>query len=244
MLGWRFAARLFVTNIVLLQLLGPSSAEAATLDVRPTLLQLLPGQKVGVLYLVNQDDAAHTFQIKSFRWLPSGTEQLQEPTDEVIANPAIVTLEPKQTQIVRFGLRGAPAGVPEQAYRLIIDEVPHDVVLPGSGLNVLLRVSLPLFVRNVVQPPPPQLSAAWTEAEHMLHVQIANRGPYTTRVVGAKIAGDGMPAGLDITQLHYVLPGGATDFAFKLPTAWVPRRASVTLTTDGGELVLPLGAGG
>jgi P pilus assembly chaperone PapD len=111
-------------------------------------------------------------------------------------------------------------------------------------LNVLLRVSLPLFVRNVAQPPAPSLTAAWTEADHMLHVRIANTGPYTTRVVQAKVAGEGAPAGLEIAQLHYVLPGGATNFDFKLPTAWTPRRASVTLTTDGGDLVLPLGSGG
>lgn len=241
MIEWRFALRLLVAAGVLLGIVG---ADAATLDVRPTLLQLLPGQKVGVLYLVNQDDAPHTYQIKTFRWLPSGTEQLQEPTDEVIANPAIVVLQPKETQIVRFGLRNGVSGVPEQAYRLIVDEVPHEAGPPGSGLNVLLRISLPLFVRNVVQPPPPQLSVAWTQAEHLLHVKIVNRGAYTARVVEAKIAGDGVPAGLDIAQLHYVLPGGATDFAFKLPAPWTPRRASVTLTTDGGDLVLPLGAGG
>lgn len=153
-------------------------------------------------------------------------------------------LEPKQTQIVRFGLRAGPSGAPEQAYRLLVDEIPHEAAAPGSGLNVLLRVSLPLFVGNVVQPPPPQLSAAWTEGEHLLHIRISNRGPYTTRVVEAKVAGEGVPGGLDITQLHYVLPGGATDFAFKLPAAWAPRRAAVTLTTDGGDLVLPLGSGG
>jgi fimbrial chaperone protein len=217
---------------------------AATLDVRPTLLQLLPGQKVGVLYLVNQDDAPHTYQIKSFRWRASGTDQLQEPTDEVIANPAIIVLAPKQTQIVRFGLRGGPSTVPEQAYRLIIDEVPQDAAPAGSGLSVLLRISLPLFVRNVVQPPPPQLAVSWTEAAQTFHVQVTNRGAYTTRVVEAKVVGEGLPAGLDLAQLHYVLPGGATDFSFKLPTAWVPHRASVTLTTDSGELTLPLGAGG
>lgn len=244
MFGWRFVLRLLGAAIVLLSPPGATEADAATLDVRPTLLQLLPGQKVGVLYLVNQDDAPHTYQIKSFRWLPNGTEQLQEPTDEVIANPSIVVLQPKQTQIVRYGLRGGLAAAPEQAYRMIVDEVPQEVATPGSGLNVLLRVSLPLFVRNVVQPPAPSLTVAWTEADRTLHLRIANTGPYTTRVVQAKIGGDGVPAGLEIAQLHYVLPGGATDFAFKLPTAWVPRRASVTLTTDGGDVVLPLGSGG
>jgi fimbrial chaperone protein len=229
-------------SIVVLAMLHGPEAPAATLDVRPTLLQLLPGQKVGVLYLVNQDDAPHTYQIKAFRWLADGTEQRQEPTDEIIANPAIVTLAPKQTQIVRYGLRAA-SGAPEQAFRVIVDEVPQQAAQNGSGLSVLLRVSLPLFVRNVVQPPPPQLAASWREVEHSLHVEIANRGAYTTRVVEAKVAGEGGPAGLDLAQLHYVLPGGSTDFVFKLTTAWAPRRASVTLTTDGGDVTLPLVAG-
>jgi fimbrial chaperone protein len=228
--------------LVAVALLGGTCAFAATLDVRPTLLQLLPGQKVGVLYLVNQDDAPHTYQIKAFRWLPAGTEQRQEPTDEIIANPAIVTLAPKQTQIVRYGLRTTAATAPELAFRVIVDEVPQESSPNGSGLNVLLRVSLPLFVRNVAQLPAPQLAASWHEAEHSLHVEIANRGVYTTRVVEAKITGEG-PAGLDLAQLHYVLPGGSTDFVFKLPGAWAPHRASVTLTTDGGDVTLPLGSG-
>jgi fimbrial chaperone protein len=244
MTGARLGARLLAAGVALLSLFGAGSAAAATLDVRPTLLQLLPGQKVGVLYLVNQDDAPHTYQIKAFRWVSAGTEQREEPSDDVIANPAIVVLAPKQTQIVRYGLRAAPPGTPELAYRVIIDEVPQEAAPPGSGLNVLLRVSLPLFVRNVVQPPAPQLAAVWTEAEHSLHVRITNQGPYTTRVVQAKVAGEGAPAGLELTQLHYVLPGGSTDFAFKLPAAWLPHRATVTLATDGGDLTLPLGSGG
>jgi len=244
MSGRSVVRRLIVASLVLLPVLAAPVTSAATLDVRPTFLQLLPGQKVGVLYLVNQDDAPHTYQIKSFTWKPSGTEQVQEPTDAVIANPAIIVLAPKQTQIVRYGLRSGQSTVPEQAFRIIIDEVPQEAAPPGSGLNVLLRISLPLFVRNVTQPPPPQLAVTWTEAAQTFHVQVANRGPYTTRVVEAKVVGEGVPAGLDLAQLHYVLPGGATDFSFKLPTAWVPRHASVLLTTDGGDLTLPLGAGG
>jgi fimbrial chaperone protein len=236
--------RVLAMAAVLAALSVGENAGAATLDVRPTLLQLLPGQKVGVLYLVNQDDAPHTYQIKCFRWLPAGSEQRQEPTDEVISNPTIIEMAPKQTQIVRFGLRSAAPTTPEVAYRMIIDEVPRDAAAPGSGLNVLLRISLPLFVRNVLQPPAPKLAAAWTESDHMLHVRITNQGPYTTRVVKARIVGEGAPTGLDLSQLHYVLPGGSTDFDFKVAGTWAPGRAQVTLTTDGGDVTLPLGKGG
>lgn len=235
--GWALA------GLVLLSVLAARVSDAATLDVRPTLLQLLPGQKAGVLTLVNQDDAPHTFQIKSLRWFQAGAEQRQEPSDDIIATPTIVTLQPKQTQLVRYGIR-MPAAGPEHAYRLIIDELPHEAALSGSSLTVLLRVSLPLFVRDVTIAPPPQLTASSVAGEHEIKVSIANHGPYTIRVARATLSGDGAPAGLQLDQLHYALPGGTADFAFPLNKPWLPRRGIITLTTDAGDVPVPLTPGG
>ncbi len=234
---WRLAS-----GLALLGCFGSLTAQAATLDVRPTLLQLLPGQKVGVLNLINQDDAPHTYQIKCLRWSPDGKEQKQDPTDDIIANPAIVTLPAHQTQIVRYGTRDAVA-VPERAYRLIVDEVPGEQQATGSSLNVLLRVSLPLFVRDVVTLPKPDIGAGWKGTDQTLTVSLANHGKYTVRIVKADIAGGGAPAGLSVDQLHYVLPGGVTDLLFKLPKPWAPHGGTVTLMTDAGDVAVPLGAG-
>jgi fimbrial chaperone protein len=216
---------------------------AATLDVRPTLLQLLPGQKVGILYLVNQDDAPHTYQIDTFRWLADGTDQREEPTDEIIANPAIITIKPKQTQIIRFGLRGLPAPGPERAYRMIINEVPAaDSAPPASGLTVLLRISLPVFVRNTANPPAPKLTASWRVEGHDLHILVHNAGDFTARVVKSVVRDETLPNGLELTRLQYVLVGGSSDFVYKLPGGWAPHHGSILLTVDTGDISLPLSA--
>jgi fimbrial chaperone protein len=219
-------------------------ASAAALDVRPTLLQLLPGQKVGVLYLINQDDEPHTYQVNAFRWLPDGTKQREDPTDDIIANPAILTLQPKQTQIVRYGLRGQVPQLPEAAYRMILSEVqPQDETRQNSTLTVLLRISLPLFVRETGQLPAPKLSAGWKLAEHSLHVLVKNDGAFTARIIKATIKDEAAPA-LELTQLQYALPGGLADLEFKLTGNWAPRHATVLLSVDGSDLTLPLSPAG
>jgi fimbrial chaperone protein len=226
-------------------LLAPGrEAAAAALDVRPTLLQLLPGQKVGVLYLINQDDAPHTYQLNAFRWLPDGTRQREEATDDIIANPAILTIQPKQTQIIRYGLRGPAQSQPEAAYRMIISEVqPQDEERQTSSLTVLLRISLPLFVRQTGQLPAPKLSAGWKLGEHSLHVLVRNDGAFTARIVKATVK-DEPAAALELTQLQYALPGGAADLEFKLTGNWAPRHATVELSVDGSDVTLPLSPAG
>lgn len=67
---------------------------------------------------------------------------------DVVASPPIVTIGKGSKQLIRLIKQGTvPMGV-EQAYRIIVDEIPQPDAKadPAIGLKLQMRYSIPLFV--------------------------------------------------------------------------------------------------
>ena len=62
-------------------------------------------------------------------------------------SPPIATIAPDKEQIIRVGLRRAPDKERELSYRLFLQEVPAPPKPGFQGLQVALRVGLPVFVQ-------------------------------------------------------------------------------------------------
>ena len=65
----------------------------------------------------------------------------------------MVTMAPQAQQQFRVIRTQLETG-PEQTFRLVIDELPVPEERPQSGLNLVLRYSVPVFVNSVEQPEP------------------------------------------------------------------------------------------
>ena len=61
-------------------------------------------------------------------------------------SPAVFTIPGNGSQLVGVALRRAADAQRELSYRLILTEVPQQVSPNFTGLNVALRLSLPIFV--------------------------------------------------------------------------------------------------
>ena len=91
----------------------------------------------------------------------TGEERLT-PTRDLLVSPAVFTLPQNGSQLVRVALRGAPADpTRELSYRLILQEVPQPANPDFSGLQVALRLSIPVFVANAGATGP---ALAWSAA--------------------------------------------------------------------------------
>lgn len=100
------------------------------------------------LWIQNQGDTPTTMQVRIVRWQQENGYERYKAQQEVVASPPIVRIEKGSKQLIRLIKQTTvPAGV-EQAYRIIVDEIPQPdpVSTPQMGLKVQMRYSLPLFV--------------------------------------------------------------------------------------------------
>ncbi len=131
---------------LLLVLLDTAPLAAAALSVAPTRLELGPDANTDAVSMRNDGDRPVLVQVETFRWTgPLGAEGL-EATRELLTVPSIFRIAPGERQVVRVALRRPFRGTVEEAYRLLIAEVPEETGPRAGGIRFTLRLSLPVFV--------------------------------------------------------------------------------------------------
>ncbi len=230
---------------------------AASLQVAPILLEFPPQEQSQALWLTNSGDQPLQAQVRVQRWTQEGGADQLAPTRDLVASPALLEVAPGQRQLVRIvRLQSGPiAG--EQAFRLLVDELPSTGDTSGqeSGLSFLLRYSIPVFVGTPMPVPvetsrrgPPQaptpttdvslLSARWQDGQ----LQVENRGDRRARLSQlAWINSDGTRVDLKPGLLGYVLAGQRMQWPLPQPQQ-VRGEGHLVATFDTGhdEQVLPL----
>jgi fimbrial chaperone protein len=133
--------------VTALAVAAAGAAAAAELEVSPVLVELGPRQRTALLTVRNAGAEAARFQVKAFAWTngPDGAMKLA-PTRELAVFPPLLELAPGESRNLRVGT-DAPAAAVERAWRLSIEELPRDDAPPeGTGVRVLTRVGLPVFL--------------------------------------------------------------------------------------------------
>ena len=205
---------------MLMAVIGASGfAVAGNFALSPLRVSLAPGKTIDSLTLRNEGDEPAVMQIEMVEWRQQAGEDLMVPTREVLATPPIFTVAPKATQIIRVGLRRAPATDQELSYRMFLQEVlppPREGVL---GLQVALRLSLPVFV-NPAQAVRPVLQwKAVAGGPGMTRLHLTNSGTSHIQMLQLKLARSDGEA-LDVEQAPvYVLPGQSRQWTIRQEVA-------------------------
>lgn len=123
-------------------------AHAASLQVAPILLEFSPQEKVKELWLTNTGSDEIRGQVRVNYWTQNNNQDVITPTKDLIASPMVLTIPAGQRQLVRL-IRSANSNLSsEQAYRLIVDELPNPKTEEKSGLQLLLKYSIPVFFKT------------------------------------------------------------------------------------------------
>jgi fimbrial chaperone protein len=123
--------------------LGP--AEASTLRVSPVGLDLPTGQNAATLSLFNDDATPLNVQVRVFRWRQVDGKDVLEPATGVVASPPIAKVAPGAARTVRVVRLDPKLPEKQEAYRLIVDELPPPLSDGGRQVTLLMRHSIPLF---------------------------------------------------------------------------------------------------
>jgi len=184
-------------------LAAPAPALAGSLQVDPIRLEINAGRRTATLRVTNQEQTPVAIRAYALTWSQEGGEDRYEETSAVIVSPPIFTIPAGATQLIRVGLRNPSGG--SRAYRLMVEEVPQ--ASAGGGVQVALRLNLPLFV--AMQPGTAD-ELGWSAsrgADGRWAVEASNRGSNYVRVEPAAArAATGVDFGANV-NLGVVLPG-------------------------------------
>ena len=135
----------------LLTYLLTQAATAGALRLSPVNLAIDDEQTATTLTVFNQGADAENIQIRAFSWTQNtqGKDQLSL-TNDIVVSPSVITVAPNGSFNVRIVRQTTGKVSHEQAYRIVVDELPkpNDSRVNNGNINMLVRTILPLFIGN------------------------------------------------------------------------------------------------
>lgn len=246
-------------------LAGACSApsHAAGLQVTPVLLEFKPGQRAQAVWLSNTSGNPVQAQLRVKAWRQVDGEDVLEDTVDIAASPPLVDIAAGQTQLVRLIRSGASTPSEEQAYRLLVDELPASNAGASepkpAGVQFLFRYLIPVFLtprdfagigggraeKNDDAPPSPvqALRAELVGSEDGVHLSVRNEGVRHAKLSDVSFVGKGgenllLGGGL----FGYVLNGATRQWKVQIPPAVASAggtlKARINKDKDESTLVL------
>lgn len=223
-----------------LMLLFSQGGIAGSFEVNPIRVDLSANTRSAALSVRNSGAAPVVVQANIVSWTQENGQDVYTPTKQMLITPPIATIPTGANQIFRLGMRRAPDAAKELAYRVFLREVPPPPKPGFQGLQVALRLSLPVFV----QPRQGKAKATlvWNlqlQGDDTLRLRLDNKG--TGHIQVSDIAlfqpGGKQPVASE-SSLVYVLPGQSHSWELKAPTAHLKPTDHLRLkvTTDAGSL--------
>lgn len=209
--------------LTLFALLGLAQA-AQAFQVRPVRLDFGSRVAASQLMVHNPTQRPLLLQAQAFDWGQEDGQERLTPSQALIVNPPIFELAPGASQVVRVGLRRAVESGVERSHRIWLSQVPtpEDV---DSGVQLLLRVSLPVFVTGAATPP---AQPQWQR--HGQTLELHNSGGRHLQVRALDLLSDaGETASFGPC---YALPGQQCRWA--LPSGWTAATTRYDADTSAG----------
>ncbi len=236
--------RLWLRSLAILAvLLDASPLAAAALSVSPTRLNLGARATTDAVAVRNNGKRPVLVQVDTFRWTGPLQVDALESTRDLLAVPSVFRIPPGARQVIRVALRKPFAGGVEEAYRLLIAEVPEQTGAETGGVRFTLRLSLPVFVTPDDARPRPEwrLRRGAGGYELVLH----NAGNAHIRIHKLRLRAEKGDAVIEPAEpAAYVLAGG--EHVWRLPEARLrrARRFILEAESQSGPISVPLAVEG
>lgn len=142
-----FDAKHILPSVMLLA--AATFSQAGSIQLTPVRVNLSNAAKVEILTVHNTGSEDSVMQVTLSKWSLDGEQYEYELSQDLVITPSTFRLAPNQQQIVRIGLRGSPPQGIEDAYRLVVEEVPPPIVPGSTGARMIVRHDLPVFVAPI-----------------------------------------------------------------------------------------------
>ncbi len=224
-----------VTNLIaLIVLAAAGNAAAGTFSISPIRVELTSQQRTEALTVRNEEAGRDVVvQAQIFAWSQQDGQDSLSETRDLIVTPPVFTLAPGAQQIVRVASRRQADAKRELTYRLILQEVPPETPKNFTGLQVALRLSLPIFIAPQSKATADlRWNAAW-QSDDSLRVTAINQGDAHLQVIDFTVQEKDSQTVLKNSVVKYVLPGATMSWSLQ-----PPANAQQLNTLKQGALIL------
>jgi len=217
-------------GLALCALAAASTAAAGSFSISPIRVEFAGAGRVQVLTVRNEEARPVVVQLRALAWS-------LEDTRDLLATPPVFTLPANGQQIVRIALRRESEPTRELDYRLLLEEVPQAAPQDFTGLQVALRLSLPVFVHA---PKGSRAALVWSAAwqpDGRLALRLRNDGGAHVQVLDFDVRPADDPAvTLHNSVARYLLPGSQAEWLLE-PPQHTARFAAVRVSgaSDQGD---------
>jgi fimbrial chaperone protein len=204
-------------------------AVAGSFSISPLRVDFSSTSSTAALTVRNGDDAAIVVQTQGLAWSQEGGQDALTPTRDLLISPAVFTLAPGGSQLIRVALRRPVDPVRELSYRLTVQEVPQQARPDFTGLQVALKMSVPIFVAPTAPAEPRLQWTAARTADGQLSITASNGGAAHARLHRFSVTtADGGTTLGQRPELTYVLPGAVRQWTFDDNNNSRPNATSTT----------------
>jgi fimbrial chaperone protein len=223
-------------HLAVLLLAGGLSMQAGSYTVKPVRIELSVRQLRTTIQIQNLGDEPTTIQAHVVAWNANGAEEVLSDNDEILLNPPIFTVAAGHTQFLRLGLRHPQPDTREGTYRLILEEVPPPPKPGFNGLNTVLKISVPIFVKPRVSSP----QLAWTlqrMSDQEVRLSVQNRGNAHVQIRKLAVtAGEASEPGFVQGTVTYVLQNARKEWVIRNGQLAGAGKLLLQAQTDNGEI--------
>ncbi len=218
-------------------------AQPASLEIHPVRITLGSSKPTAEISIRNQAQQGANIQVESMAWERVDGRDVYQITRDLLVNPPLFTVAAGASQIVRIGLNRPADTLRELSYRIYLREVPSSLNPQFSGLQVALRIGLPLFVLPSTTATRSELH--WRlqrQRDGTLDVTATNHGNAHSKVTEIRMADSADARHVaSLTQAAYVFPGETRTWSLTPEQAWRGARARVSVSTDHGDAETEIG---
>jgi fimbrial chaperone protein len=216
-----------------------ADADAGSFQVNPIRVDLSRGATNTAITVRNDGAEPVVVQSNIVGWSQENGQDVYAPTPEALVTPPIMTVPAGGEQIVRVGLRRLPDPQRELTYRVYLQEVPPPPKPGFSGLQVALRVGLPVFVAPLA---PPVRRLEWSvqvRPDGAVVLKAENTGNAHVQITDFELRSSaaGEPVAHE-SSLAYVLAGQRRQWTLSAAADRVKSARELRLKafTDAGEI--------
>jgi len=212
-----------------------ASAVAQSLTVLPVNVFFTPGQKASTMTVTNRGDREAAVQIRPYVWTQANGNDQLEATHALVVSPPIASIAPGATQLVRLILRDLP-GDREVTYRVLLDELPQPA--EAGIVNVVFRLSIPVFSRSAVRASP-HLEFHLEREAGQVYLVGSNEGKCHDAIHDmALLTSDGTKLKPDSGASPYLLAGATRRWRIDVPNSISLPNDTLRLTAraDSGAI--------
>lgn len=187
--------------------------------------------------LRNNGEESVVIQLELLKWAQQNGQDTFSPTNDILATPPIFTVPAGGSQLIRIGMRGVSDSTQERSYRMFMQEVPRPTRPGLQGLQVTLRLSVPIFVSPVVETKPVLVWKVISAPTGQIKLRSTNVGNAHIQIVNFKLTRMGGEELSNMQAAAYILPGESREWIISSKAAVKPDESlHLVGKTDGDDV--------